>query len=346
MLAIRKIQAQVGGLSVDEIDAPAAPGPGQVRVRVLRAGICGTDLHIYNWGPFASRRMKLPTVLGHEMCVQVDAVGAGVTRVVPGMRASVESHVPCGRCYACNRGWSHVCPNTQYPGVDFDGGFAAQALLPEAILWPVPDEIPTPVAAMMEPFGIAVHASLEGSGVSGQTVLVSGCGPIGLMNVAAARALGATRIIATDVNPLRLRMAATLGADCLVDVSRESAVAAVKDLTRGNGVDVMIEYSGQGASLAGAAELIANGGELRLLGVPERETAVHFEDWLFKGLTVRNLHGRRLFTTWETATALLAQARVDIAALVSHELPIEEAQQGFDACLQGQAVKVLFALDR
>lgn len=344
MLALRKTLAQPGGLSVDDIEPPAAPGPGQVRVRVLRAGICGTDLHIYKWGPFAARRMKLPTVLGHEMCVQVEAVGAGVTRVQPGMRASVESHVPCGHCYACNKGWSHVCPHTQYPGVDFDGGFASHTLLPESILWPVPDEIPTNVVAMMEPFGIAVHASLEGSGVSGQAVLVSGCGPIGLMNVAAARALGATRIIATDVNPLRLRMAATLGADRLVDVSRESALGAVKDLTRGNGVDVLIEYSGQGASLAGAAELIANGGELRLLGVPETDTAVNFETWLFKGLTVRNLHGRRLFMTWETSTALLAQRRVDLSALVSHTLPIQDAQRGFDACIAGQAIKVLFEL--
>lgn len=341
MLAIRKSQAGVGGLSVDEIETPPAPGPGQVLFRVLNAGICGTDLHIYKWVPFA-HRMRLPTVLGHEMCGVVEAVGAGVTRVAPGMRASVESHVPCGRCYTCNKGWSHVCPNTRYPGVDFDGGFAAHTILPESILWPVPDEIPNQVAAMMEPFGIAVHASLEGSGVSGQTVVVSGCGPIGLMNVAAARALGATRVIATDVNPLRLRMALTMGADRTIDVTRENPRDIVRDLTRGNGVDVLIEYSGQPASLAGAAELIANGGELRLLGVPEGATSLNLEPWLLKGLTVRNLHGRRLFTTWETSTRLLAEKRVDIAPLVSHVLPLKDALFGFDACLTGKAVKVLF----
>lgn len=341
MLALRKSQPGIGGLSLDEIASPAQPGPGQVLVRVLNAGICGTDLHIYRWGPFA-HRMKLPTVLGHEMCGVVEAVGEGVSRVAPGMRVSVESHVPCGHCYTCHRGWAHVCPNTRYPGVDFDGGFAARTILPETILWPVPESIPTPVAAMMEPFGIAVHASLEGSGVSGQTVVVAGCGPIGLMNIAAARALGALRVIATDINPLRLKMALTMGADRAIDVAEQDPLPVVRDLTHGRGADVVIEYSGHAKSLAGAAALTTNGGEIRLLGVPEGETALDLEAWLIKGLTVRNLHGRRLFSTWESATALLTEGKVDIAPLVSHVLPLNEAMIGFDACLTGKAVKVLF----
>lgn len=341
MLALRKSRPGTGGLSLDQIEFPGTLAPGQVQVRVLNAGICGTDLHIYKWVPFA-HRMSLPTVLGHEMCGLIEAVGAAVTRVAPGMRVAVESHVPCGRCYTCNRGWAHVCPSTRYPGVDFDGGFAARTILPETILWPVPDEIPTAVAAMMEPFGIAVHASLEGSGVSGQNVVVAGCGPIGLMNIAAARALGANRVIATDVNPLRLKMALTMGADRAINAAEADPRAIVLDLTRGRGADVAIEYSGHASSLSGLAGLVTNGGEIRLLGVPEGETSLNLEPWLLKGLIVRNLHGRRLFSTWENATALLAERKVDIAPLVSHVLPLAEAMQGFEACLSGNAVKVLF----
>ena len=340
MLALRKTRREPNGLSLDEIDQPGAPGPGQVLLRVLSAGICGTDLHIYKWGAFA-HRMRLPTVLGHEMCGRVEAVGEGVTRIRPGMRVSVESHVPCGACYTCNRGWSHICPNTRYPGVDFDGGFAAFTTLPECIVWPIPDDIDTPVAAMMEPLGIAVHASLESSGVSGQNVVISGCGPIGLMNIAVARALGANRIIATDVNPLRLKMAMAIGADRTINVANEDPVPVVRDVTRGCGADVMIEYSAQADSLSIAPELITNGGEVRLLGVPESPTEINLEPWLFKGLRILNLHGRRLFSSWESSTRLLVDGKIDIAPLVSHVLPLGEAENGFRACFDGTAIKVL-----
>jgi len=340
MLALRKTAPVLGGLALERVAVPPPPGPGQVLLRVLATGICGTDIHIYKWGSFA-HRMRLPTVLGHEICGTVEAVGSGVTRVAPGGRVSVESHLPCGRCYTCNRGWAHVCPNTQYPGVDFDGGFASYVLLPETILWPLPDRIPDTAAAMMEPFGIAVHASMEGTGVAGQNVLIAGCGPIGLMNVAAARALGANRIIATDINPIRLRAALEMGADRAVDASADDPRRTVDDLTRGRGVDVVIEYSGQQTSLRLASELLTPGGELRLLGVPEEEVALDLTRWLLKGLVVRNLHGRRLFSSWEQATNLLLDRRVDIGPLVSHRLPLDQAVAGFDAVLTGQTLKVL-----
>ncbi len=340
MLALTKARPGLGGLALDRIAAPPRPGSGQVLLRVLAAGICGTDIHIYKWGSFA-HRMRLPTVLGHEMCGVVEAVGAGVTRVAPGARVSVESHVPCGSCYTCHRGWSHVCPNTRYPGVDFNGGFASHVLLPAAILWPVPDGISDDVAAMMEPFGIAVHASMEGTGVAGQNVLIAGCGPIGLMNVAVAHALGANRIIATDVNPIRLRTALALGADRAIDVSVDDPSPAVDDLTRAQGVDVAIEYSGHSSSLRLASELLANGGELRLVGVPEGDVGLDLTSWLLKGVTVRNIHGRRLFASWEQGTRLLLDKQVDIRSLVSHRLPLVNGLAGFDAVLAGLALKVL-----
>ena len=340
MLCIRKIERGVGHLSIDQIDPPEA-GAGEVLLKVSAAGICGTDMHIYHWAPF-SERLKLPIVLGHEISGQVVTVGANVRRVKPGDFVTVESHIPCGICYTCQTNRAHVCRNTRYPGVDIDGGFAEYTVLPEQIVIPLPETIDKKVAAMFEPFGIGVHASLEGSGVAGANVLITGCGPIGLMNIMAARALGAHRIIATDINPLRLRQAEDAGADTCINPNKQKTVDVVKKLTSGNGVDVMIEYSGAAESLELAADCVTPGGELRLVGVPGGNTAIHLEKWLLRGLVVRNIHGRRLHHTWEHATRLVAEHKVDLSMLVSHVLPLEEGQRGFDLINNGEAIKVLF----
>jgi threonine 3-dehydrogenase len=340
MLCIRKIDRGVGHLSVDHIDQPEA-GPSEVLLKVSAAGICGTDMHIYHWAPF-SERLKLPTVLGHEISGKVAAVGANVQKVKPGDFVTVESHIACGNCYACHTNRAHVCSNTRYPGVDIDGGFAEYTVLPEQIVMPLPETIDRKVAAMFEPFGIAVHASLEGSGVAGANVLITGCGPIGLMNIMAARALGAHRIIATDINQLRLKQAEQAGADTCVNPLKENTTEVVNKLTSGNGVDVMIEYSGASESLALAAACVTPGGELRLVGVPAGETPIHLEKWLLRGLVVRNIHGRRLHHTWEHATRLVVDNKVDLSALVSHVLPLDEGQRGFDLINNGEAIKVLF----
>jgi threonine 3-dehydrogenase len=340
MLALRKINPGSGGLEIADVAAPSGPGPGEVLVRVIATGICGTDLHISEGGRF-SLRMKLPTILGHEICGVVEAVGSMVPHLAPGQRVAVESHLPCGHCYTCNRGWSHVCPNTRYPGIDFDGGFASRAILPARIVWPLPDEITDEVAALMEPFGIAVHTSLEGTGVAGATVLIAGSGPIGLMNIAAARALGAMSIIASDISPTRLRAAAQLGADRVVNVMEDDLGKVVADVTGGRGVDVAVEYSGQATSLKAMPRLITNGGELRLVGVPEGDVPFPVGGFLRKGITIRNIHGRRLFSTWEQTTSLLRERRVDLSRVVSHRLPLSDALHGFEMCRSGAALKVL-----
>jgi threonine 3-dehydrogenase len=192
---------------------------------------------------------------------------------------------------------------------------------------------------MLEPFGIAVHASLEGSGVSGQTVLVNGCGPIGLMNVAAARALGARRIIAADLNPLRLRTAEKLGADRVVDAARESVAQAAKDLTGGQGVDVGIEYSGTEAGFQAVFDSLMKGGDFRLVGAPPGPIPVDFTYWLLKCPRMVNIHGRRIWRDWETSTALLFDGRVDLTPVASHVLPLSEAARGFELILKGEALK-------
>jgi len=212
LLALSKTADGVGGLALTEHDVPE-PGPGEIRIKVAAAGICGTDMQIYHWAPRMARRMALPRILGHEVSGSVDAIGDGVERVAIGDHVSLESHIFCGACEPCRRGRAHLCEATRYPGIDIDGAFAEYLVVPASIAWRNPKTLPHEVAAMLEPLGIAVHACLEGSGVKDQSVLVNGCGPIGLMAVTAARALGAARIAAADPNPLRRGQALKMGAD-------------------------------------------------------------------------------------------------------------------------------------
>ncbi|HIE86963.1 MAG TPA: L-threonine 3-dehydrogenase [Gammaproteobacteria bacterium] len=341
MLALRKIEPGVGGLSVDEVPVPE-PGPGEVKIKVAYTGICGTDLHIYNWVPFA-QRMQLPTVLGHETSGTIVAVGEGVSSVKVDDFISMESHISCGTCYTCHMGQANVCMNTRYPGVDIDGGFAPYVVVPEKIVWKQPEGISPQVAAMFEPFGIAVHASFKGRGMAGMNVLVAGCGPIGLMNIIVAKALGANRVIATDVSPTRLQQARDLAPDAVIDVSNgnQQAIKTIRDMTRRNGVDVSLEYSGAPQSLALISEVTVAGGELVMVGVPGGETLVNLETWLLKGFDIYNVHGRRLHSTWEQASKLVLDKKVDLEQLISHVMPISEAPRGVDLLLKGEGIKIL-----
>ena len=265
MFAVCKVQEGEGGIAVEE-RYPRDPGPGEIMIKVAAAGICGTDMQIYYWAPRMARRMELPRVLGHEACGYVEKIGDGVMNVAVGDYVSLESHVYCGTCRPCRLGKAHLCTKTTYPGVSFDGGFAEYVTVPSQIAWINPADLPIEVAAMMEPFGIAVHTSLAGGGVAGRTVLVNGCGPIGLMNVASARALGATRIIACDINPLRLATAEKMGVDRAVNAAEEDLQAVVMDMTGGDGVDVAIEYSGSEAGFNACFQALAKGGDFRLVG--------------------------------------------------------------------------------
>jgi threonine 3-dehydrogenase len=339
MLALRKTAPQYGGISLDEIAIPQA-GAGEVCIEVAFAGICGTDLHLYHWAP-AFQFATLPVVMGHEISGRVVAIGGGVTRVAVNDRVAVESHIPCHHCYACLNGVPQVCQNTRYPGIHINGGFARYVILPEFIVWRLDEAIPADIGTLMEPFGIAVHASTTGTGVAGQNVVIAGCGPIGLMNVAAARALGANRIIATDINPQRLKVAEQLGADVLIDPSAAAAALEIKRVTGGVGPDVFIEYSGAPESFALADEVLAPGGELRLLAIPPRGTAPDFAKWVLRGLSVQGLHGRRLFSTWLQATRLLVDRKVNLRPVISDVLPLQRAVAGFEKAAAGKTLKVL-----
>jgi threonine 3-dehydrogenase len=338
MLALCKVEAKEGGIALREW-TPRDPGTDEIRLKVAAAGICGTDMQVYNWAPRMARRMQLPRVLGHETSGVVDAVGPGVTALKPGDHVSLESHIFCGRCRPCRLGRAHLCANTKYPGIDIDGAFAEYVTVPAAIAWVNPPALPHETAAMLEPFGIAVHACLVGSGVSGQSILVNGCGPIGLMAIAAARALGAAVVVAADLNPLRLATATRMGADRTVNVSDESVGAVVRDMTQGDGVDVGIEFSGSEAGFKAVFDALCKGGDFRLVGAPPTAIPVDFTYWLLKCPTMHNIHGRRIWETWQRATELVHSGRVDLAPIRSHVLPLKDGLRGFDLIRQGAAVK-------
>ncbi len=345
MLALSKIAPGPGGIALGEV-APRAPGPGEIRLEVGAAGICGTDMQIYDWAPRMARRIALPRVLGHEVSGTVAVCGEGVAGLAPGDRVALESHIFCGVCRPCRLGRAHLCENTRYPGIDIDGAFAEHLTVPALIAWKNPPDMPHETAAMLEPFGIAVHACLAGSGVAGQSVLVNGCGPIGLMTIAAARALGALTTIACDVNPLRLAAASRMGADRVANAAKRGLAGVVADATRSAGVDVGIEYSGTEAGFGAVFEALAKGGDFRLVGGPPRAIPVDFTYWLLKCPVMHTIHGRLIWQTWQRAAELLACGAVDLDPLRSHVLPLSEAPRGFELVRAGQALKPILVPGR
>jgi threonine 3-dehydrogenase len=344
MLALCKTAPTVDGLELREVPVPE-PGAGEIRLKVKLAGLCGTDMHIYQWAPRMARRMILPRVLGHEVCGIVEATGEGVLNIQPGDQVSLESHISCGSCRPCMMDQRHLCANTRYPGIDIDGGFAEWMVVPASIAWVNPPGFSPQLSAMMEPFGIAVHACGEGTGVAGQSVLVNGCGPIGLMAVGVAKALGAHRVIAADLNPLRLASAERMGADQLVNPAKTDLVKLARDLTGGDGVDVAIELTGAEAGLRASLDALRRGGDYRLIGGPSNPVELDLTQWLRTGPTIRNIHGRRIWRSWREAADLLDSGKVDLAPLVSHVVPLKDARQAFDLVLKGEAVKPLLAMN-
>ncbi len=344
VLAISKTADGVGGLALTKHDVPE-PGPGEFRLKVAAAGICGTDMQIYHWAPRMARRMALPRIMGHEVSGVVEAVGTGVTRVALGDHVSLESHIYCGQCAPCKQDRAHLCEATRYPGIDIDGAFASHLVVPEVIAWKNSKDLPHEDAAMLEPFGIAVHACLEGSGVDSQSVLINGCGPIGLMAVAAARALGAANIIAADPNPLRRDQATKIGADDAFDPASVDLVSAVNDVTRNAGVDVAIEFSGQPDGFRASIEAVAKGGDFRLVGAPAHPLEIDLTRWLLRCPRIINIHGRRIWESWEAAVPLIESGAVDLAPIRSHVLPLSEGLQGFDLILKGDALKPILIPD-
>jgi threonine 3-dehydrogenase len=335
------VKASAGpGAEIRDVLVPAC-GPGELLLQVLRAGVCGTDLHIVEWDRWSQGRLKPPVTLGHEFVGEIVELGAGVTGFRTGERVSCESHIICQHCLACRTGNGHVCENTRILGVDVNGGFAQFVAVPASNAWRAPANVPIEVAGVMEPLGNAVHTAFSGP-LSGCNIAVTGCGPIGLFAIGVARAAGAARVFASDVSSYRLDLARTMGADAVIDVSRESFVERVQALTGGAGLDGVLEMSGNPQAMRDGLGALRNTGRLSLLGLPKEPFDL---DWnrlvIFKGVTIHGIIGRRMYETWTQMDNLLASGRLDIRPAITHVMPMARFDEAIALLRSGQAGKVV-----
>lgn len=327
------------GLEVLEVADPEV-GPGDVLIGVRTAGICGTDLHIYEWDEWSAGRIEPPLVLGHEFCGDVVEIGADVTRVRVGDSVTAECHMVCGRCYQCRTGQQHVCSNVKVCGIDRDGSFAEFISVPEQYVWQLEDDIPPDIASIFDPIGNAVHTVLAGE-IAGATVAVVGCGPIGLAAIPIARAAGATMVAAFDVSDYRLSLAGKMGADVVIEDSA-GAQKAAEEITKGVGFDVVLEMSGHPRAVKDAFKIARAGGRVSLLGLPKSPVEMDFgNDIVLKGLIVQGIHGRRMFKTWYQATRLIRSHRVDLSPIITHRMKFEQIDTAMGIMASGQCGKVL-----
>lgn len=332
--------APAPGSEVRQVPVPRL-GLRDVLIKVKAASICGTDLHIQNWDKWAQGRIHPPLVFGHEFCGEVVERGEDATAVALGTFVSVEGHVVDGTCYQCRTGNAHICENVAIVGVDRPGCFAEYVAVPETNVYAMDRGISPEVAAIQDPFGNAVHTTLSGD-VAGLTVAVVGSGPIGCCAVAVARAAGAQAVFATDIRPFRLELARRMGADRVIDSTKEDPVAVVKGETGGQGADVVLEMSGHGEGVKQAFKMLRRGGRLSLLGIPSQPVTLDLaEDLIFKGVTVLGINGRRMWKTWYQAQALLRSGKVDLTPLITHTFPLREIHKGMALLKDGQAAKVI-----
>ncbi len=327
------------GFELTDVPKPRA-GPRQVVVRVLAASLCGTDNHIYRWDEWSQGRIHPPRVIGHEVCGEVVEVGSEVTSAAIGDYVAAESHITCGVCFQCRTGNAHVCKNYRILGIDEDGGCAEFVRLDERVLWKTSREIPPEFACLQEPLGNAVHAALV-EDLTGQSVLITGCGPTGLFAAAVARTAGAGLIIASDVSDYRLELARKLGVDLAINPSRDDADALIMKATDGEGVDAALEMSGSPAAIHKCFRSVKNAGRVTLFGIPEGQVSFDMtNEIIFKGIRVYGVTGRRLFQTWYRLAGLF-KAGLDVRPVVTHQLPIERFADGFELIAKGQCGKVV-----
>jgi threonine 3-dehydrogenase len=324
-----------------QVDEPTA-GPGEVLLRVAATSVCGTDVHLYDWNPWAASRVHPPRVLGHEMCGEVVSLGQGVAEPAVGTRVAVESHIVCGHCDECRRGDFHVCANTRIIGVDVDGAFTEYIRVPAINTWRVGEAVAPEVAAAMEPFGNAVHACSYGD-LSARSVAVFGCGPIGCAAIAVARVQGAARVIGIDRNAYRLELAERLGAHALIRAGDEPVDGDIRRIAGGD-VDCALEMSGSPQAFATATHVVRPGGWVSLLGIGDVPATIDLSnDVVMKGLTLHGVVGRRIPTTWERTIAYVREGSVDVSQLITHRFPMEEIEQAIQLMKSGRCGKVTLA---
>ncbi|MFN3149959.1 L-threonine 3-dehydrogenase [Bremerella sp.] len=337
MKALVKRHAEKG-LWLEDVPEPAI-GINDVLIKVLKTGICGTDLHIYKWDAWAKKTVPVPMVVGHEFVGEIVEVGSNVGIFEPGQIVSGEGHVVCGQCRNCMAGRRHLCSETEGIGVNRPGAFAEYISIPMTNVWHHADDIPLDVASIFDPFGNAVHTALTFP-VLGEDVLITGAGPIGCMAAAVCKHAGARFVVVTDVNPWRLELAKKLGATRVVDVRNEKLSDVQQELGMHEGFDVGLEMSGNDMAFRDMIKNMCHGGKIAMLGIPPDDIAIDWNDVIFNMLTIKGIYGRQMYETWYQMTVLL-QGGLDLDPVITHRLPYTEFEQGFEAMFSGQSGKVV-----
>jgi len=326
------------GLWLEDVPKPET-GINDVLIKVHQTGICGTDLHIYNWDAWARQTIPVPMVVGHEFVGEIVSVGSNVNDFHPGQIVSGEGHVVCGRCRNCLAGRRHLCADTKGIGVNRPGAFAEYVVLPMTNIWVHNDQIDPEIAAIFDPFGNAVHAALSFP-ILGEDILITGAGPIGLIATAVVRHAGARHVVVTDINPYRLDLARKMGATMAIKPSEQSLAKVQKDLKMREGFDVGLEMSGNASAFNDIIANMCHGGKIALLGIPGKPTPVDWNTVIFNMLTIKGIYGRKMYDTWYTMTTLL-EIGLDIKPVITHRYPCHEFEKGFDAMQSGQSGKVI-----
>ena len=336
MKALVKSRSEPGLWQADV--AKPVVGINDVLIRVHLTGICGTDLHIYNWDAWAQATIPVPLVIGHEFVGEIVEVGANVNDFRPGEIVSGEGHVVCGRCRNCLAGRRHLCAHTEGVGVNRPGAFAEYVVLPMSNIWRHSPHVKEEIASIFDPFGNAVHTALSFP-VLGEDVLITGAGPIGIMAAAVVRHAGARNVVITDLNPARLALAKKVGATA-VDPRTESLDQVQQRLGMKEGFDVGLEMSGNTAALRQMLDNMAHGGKIAMLGIPSEEMAIDWKKVIFNMITIKGIYGREMYETWYMMTVML-ESGLDISPVITHRLPWHEYEQGFAAMRSGEAGKVV-----
>ncbi len=333
----------VRGATLTDIPTPEI-GDNDLLVKVQAAAVCGTDIHIYQWNEYASSRMKLPILFGHEYASEVIEVGKHVTNFKKGDRVAAETHVPCGHCYQCTTGLQHICADMKILGVHVDGAFAEYAVLPAVCAWKLDPAISYEIGATMEPFGIGVHA-LSKTKPAGKKVIVFGCGPIGIYAQMVAKFSGAEVVIGVDITKERLELAEKMGTDIVINAREKNVVEEVERFTKGFGVDIVVELTGNKAVVNDAARTLRRGGDLVLVGLYSGPVEIDLvNNVIYKEANVYGVTGRIMWDTWWSAQNMILSGKLDLNPVITHYFNLEDYDQALQLAESAKAGKIVFTI--
>ncbi len=340
MKAIFKNKPGKGNIAVEKTDIPEI-SKDEVLIKMKKAGVCGTDYHIYKWDEWSEKRISPPLILGHELAGTIEKLGTSVKGLHIGQRVSAEGHIVCGKCKSCLDGNYHICDNVSIIGVDRAGCFAQYISMPASNIWPLGDYISDRHAAIMDPLGNAMH-TVSVQPVEGRNVFISGAGSIGLFATAIARRTGADRIMVSEPNAYKRSIAEKIGADITINPLEEGTTSKIRRYFNGHGPDVVLEMSGAVPAIALAFDVIAKGGDMAMLGLPSSDITLDINNTvIFKGLSVRGVSGRRMYETWEQCDDFLKNHASSVEPVITHEISMDEVNRGFEMMEKNEAIKVI-----